>query len=106
MQARRWEISRRVAWATWVRRAGTLTIFVDLLHDLDLEIALGHELLQPGVLEIEMFQEADIIRLKRAELPFPGVDRLFAYPMPFGYRFLSVAIRVPKDRHDRFICKS
>jgi hypothetical protein len=38
-----------------------------ILHDLDLEITLGYQLLQPHILGLELLQAPDLIRLK-AEL--------------------------------------
>src|SRR5262249_20718699 len=47
----------------------------DFLHDLDLEITLGNELLQPRILGLELLQAPDVVRLKATETLAPGVDR-------------------------------
>src|SRR5205823_9811994 len=52
----------------------------DFLHHLDLEIALGHQLLQPGVLRLELPQAPDVARLQAPETLAPSVDRLLADP--------------------------
>src|SRR5262249_30892666 len=36
----------------------------DFLHDLDLEITLGNQLLQPRILGLELLQAPDVVRLK------------------------------------------
>src|SRR4029077_2245680 len=48
----------------------------DLFHHLELKIPLGHELLQPGVLMLQLLQAPYIIRLKHTEALAPSVDRL------------------------------
>jgi len=49
---------------------------VDLVHHLDLEVALGDELLQPRVLRLEALPATHVVGLQRAEPPPPDVDRL------------------------------
>jgi hypothetical protein len=56
---------RRCPYATCSRRTGTLTIFYgNLLHHLDLEIALRHQLLQPRVLLFKLLQPPHVVRLE------------------------------------------
>jgi hypothetical protein len=93
--------------ATWLRRAGTLTIFcVDFLHHLDLEVALGNELLQPRVLRLELLQAAHVIRLQRPEALAPRVKRLLADAVLLGDGCLRITIRFPQDRHHLLVRKS
>jgi hypothetical protein len=47
----------------------------DLFHDLDLEVALGYQLLQPAVLLLQPAQPLDVRGLQLAELLPPRVDR-------------------------------
>src|SRR6266487_3432932 len=68
------------------------------LHHLDLEITLGHQLLQPRVLRLELPQAPDIGRLQAAETLAPSVDRLLADPVPLGHRRNLIAIRLADDR--------
>jgi hypothetical protein len=59
--ARRLDTPREQAYATSCRRSRALTFFSrDLLEDVDLEIALGHELLQPAVPVLDVPQPPDI----------------------------------------------
>src|SRR5471032_175429 len=51
---------------------------VDLLEHVNGELALGQELLQPGVLAFERTQTLDVLRREFAEVLAPGVDRLLA----------------------------
>jgi len=44
----------------------------DFLHDLDLEITLGNQLLQPRILGLELLQAPDVVRLKATETPEPS----------------------------------
>jgi hypothetical protein len=55
-QAHRCDTPRPGAYATWERRAGTLTTCSDLFHHPDLEIALGKQLLQPRIPDLELPQ--------------------------------------------------
>src|ERR1700741_1415359 len=54
----------------------------DFLHDLDLEIALGNQLLQPSILGLKLLQTPHVIRLQAPEPLAPSVDRLLADPVP------------------------
>ena len=51
---------------------------VDLLHDIDFEIALGHKLLELGILGFELAKAFDIGGLQLAQALAPGVDGLLA----------------------------
>jgi hypothetical protein len=85
VQARHCDRPRPVAKATWQRRAGTLTIFcVDLLHDLDLRVALGNQLLQPRILGLQLLQAPHVVGLKRPKPLPPSVDRLLGDAVPLG----------------------
>jgi hypothetical protein len=50
----------------------------DLLHDLNLEVALGQELLQPGVLLLEAAKRLDVGGFELAVSLAPQVQRLLA----------------------------
>jgi hypothetical protein len=65
----------------------------DFLHHLDLEIPLGHQLLQPRILGLELLQAPDVARPKAAETLPPSVDRLLADTVPLGDGRYRVAIR-------------
>src|SRR5512139_746001 len=71
----------------------------DFLHHLDLEVTLGHQLLQPRILDLKLLQAAHVVRLKPAETLAPDVDRLLAGPVPLGNRRYRFAIRLAEDRH-------
>src|SRR6516225_508539 len=71
----------------------------DFLHHLDLEITLGHQLLQPCVLRLEVPQAPDVGRLQATETLAPSVDRLLADPVPLRHRRNLVAIRLADDRN-------
>src|SRR5215469_1883704 len=70
----------------------------DFLHDLDLEITLGDQLLQPRILCLKLPQPTHVVRLQAPEPLAPGVDRLLANPVPLGDRRHRLAIRLPDDR--------
>src|SRR5205823_1675926 len=70
----------------------------DFLHHLDLEITLGHQLLEPGVLRLELPQAPDVARLQAPETLAPSVDRLLADPVPLGHRRNRIAVRLADDR--------
>ena len=46
----------------------------DLLHDLDLEVAVGNDLLEAGVPLLELPQPLEVRGLQRAEARAPGID--------------------------------
>jgi len=99
VQARRCDTPQRVACVTCARRAGTLTVFCgDLLHHLDLEIALRHQLLQPRVRMLELLQPPHVAGLERAEPLLPDIQRLPAGLVPLRDRRNPVAIRLADDR--------
>jgi len=75
---------------------------LDLLHHLDLEIALRDQLLQPRVLLFELLQAANVVRLKAAKPLLPGVHRLLADPVAPRHRRHRIAIRLPDDRDHLF----
>src|SRR5205807_10449893 len=66
--------------------------------DLDLEITLDNQLLQPRILGLELLQAPDVARLKAAETLAPGVDRLLADAVPLGHRRNLITIRLADDR--------
>jgi hypothetical protein len=100
VQPRRCDTPRRVAHVTCSRRAGTLTIFCgDLLHHLDLEVALGHQLLQPSVFLLELLQPPNVVGLERPEPLLPRVHRLVVHLVPPGDHRNPVAIPLAEDRH-------
>jgi hypothetical protein len=70
----------------------------DFLHDLDLEITLGNQLLQPRILGLELLQAPDLVRLKATETLAPCVDRLVADPVPLAHHRPWLAIRLADDR--------
>ena len=47
----------------------------DFLHHLDLEVTLGHQLLQPRILCLELLQPPHVVRLQSAEPLAPDVGR-------------------------------
>ena len=71
---------------------------VDFLHGVDLEIALGDELLQLRVLGFELAQTPDIGGLQFAETAPPGVDRLGADLVLFRDLGNGCLIGFPQDR--------
>jgi hypothetical protein len=79
---------------------------IDLLHHLDLKVALSHELLQPRVLEFQLSEALDVVRLHFAEALAPRLDRLFGYPVLLGDRANRVRAGLTKDRHDLLVRKS
>jgi hypothetical protein len=93
-------LNGRVAYVTCSRRAGTLTPFScgDLLHHLDLEVALGHQFLQPRVLLLEPLRAPHVVGLERAEPFLPDIRRLLADLVPLRRRRHPVAIRLADDR--------
>jgi hypothetical protein len=54
-------------------------------HHLDLEVALGHQLLELGVLLLEMTQPLHVDRLELAEALAPQIDRLIRDPVLLGH---------------------
>ena len=58
----------------------------DFLHDLNLEITLGDQLVQSRILRFELPQTTHVGRWKASEPPAPSVDRLFAGSVPLGQR--------------------
>src|SRR5690606_41214663 len=50
-----------------------------LLHRVDLEVSLGHQLLQPRILLLELLQAPNICDLEVPISLAPGVDRGFAH---------------------------
>src|SRR5687768_15640298 len=57
----------------------------DLFHDLDLEVTLGDQLLQPAVLLLQLAQPFDVRGLQLPELLPPRVDRGVAHAVAFGH---------------------
>src|SRR5438093_787351 len=55
--------------------AGSPFFCVDLLEHLDVEVTLGQQLLQSGVLGLERAQPLDVDRVHLSEVLAPGVDR-------------------------------
>lgn len=53
----------------------------DLLHDIDLEIPVSNDLLEPGVLLFELPQNLEVCSLQRAKALAPGIDALLADPV-------------------------
>ena len=71
---------------------------VDLLHGVDLQIALSDDALQLRVLDLELAQAFDVGGLQLAKTAPPGVNRLRAdlvLPGDFGDRCL---VGLPQDR--------
>jgi len=75
-----------------------LPVFCGDFLDLDLEITLDNQLLQPRILGLELLQAPDVARLKAAETLAPGVDRLLADAVPLGHRRNLITIRLADDR--------
>ena len=55
---------------------------VDLLDAVTGELALGQDLLEPGVLALQRAQPPDVLRRELAEVLAPSVDRLLAHLPP------------------------
>src|SRR4051794_20957928 len=53
-------------------------------NDLDLEVALRHQLLQPSVFLFQLTQALHVGRVELAELPAPHIDRLLADAVLLG----------------------
>src|SRR5262249_51650903 len=79
---------------------------VDLLHHVDLEIALGNELLELGVLSFELAKAFDISRIQLPESLAPGVDGLLADFMLLGNLGDRTAIGFTQDRDHLFFAKA
>ena len=78
----------------------------DLLHHVDLKIALGNEFLQLRVLGLELAQAFDVGGLQHPETAPPGVDRLGAdlvLPCDLGNGCL---IGLPQDRDHLLFSKT
>lgn len=69
----------------------------DLLHHLDLEVALRDQRLQPHVLLLELRQPPNVVVLERAEPLLRDVDRLPVHPVALGRRRHRIEIRLPQD---------
>jgi hypothetical protein len=70
----------------------------DFLHQLDFEVPLGEQLLQPGVLLLQLSELLHIIGGHAAETLSPRVDRLLADAVALsdlGYRITVRLARVP-----------
>lgn len=78
----------------------------DLLHDLDFEVALGQEFLEPCVLALELPQPLDLVGAHAAEALAPGVDRLLTDAVPLGYLRNRIAVRLAQDAHHLLVGKS
>ena len=70
----------------------------DYLHDLDLQITLGNQLLQPRILGLKLLQAPHVVRLKPPEAFASSVDRLLADAVPLGNPRNRFAIRLADDR--------
>jgi hypothetical protein len=53
------------------RRGGPYIFCSDVLYNLDLEVALGEQLLQPRILVLDLPQTRYVHRIKLAEAPAP-----------------------------------
>src|SRR5262249_38931676 len=75
---------------------------VDLLHDIDLEIALGNELLELGVLGFELAKALNVGRIQLPESLAPGVDGLLADLVLLRNLGHWTAISFPQNRDHLF----
>jgi hypothetical protein len=69
----------------------------DLSHHPDLEIAFGHQLLELGVLLLELAEPPHVDRLELPEPLAPGVDRLLAYAVLLGHPGHGAPVRLTQD---------
>jgi hypothetical protein len=84
VHARRCDSPRFAAKASHDASARSSFFCIDVLHHLDLQIALGHQLLQPRILCLELLQAANIVGLERPKPLAPRIDRNFNLRMlPF-----------------------
>src|SRR5690606_18205703 len=58
--------------------AGSPFFCVDLLEHLDVEVSLGQQLLESGVLQLQRLQALDVVGLHLPEVLAPGVDGCIA----------------------------
>jgi hypothetical protein len=69
----------------------------NLFHHVDLEVALGHQLLELGVLLLELPKPLHVDRLQLAESLAPGVDRLLADAVLLGHLRHRTLVRLAQD---------
>src|SRR6516162_6387962 len=67
-------------------------------RDLDIEVALGQQLLEPGVLRLERLQVLDVARRELTEVLAPRVDGLLADLVLLGGLGDRSAVGLAKDR--------
>jgi hypothetical protein len=93
--------------ATCSRRAcGLITFSVDLAHQIDFQVPLGHKLLQLGVFDFEGFQALDVLRLQSVEVLAPTVDGLFADLVLLGDLGNAAAISLAQHGNDLLVGES
>jgi hypothetical protein len=82
------DTSRRSKAGTSLRRSSTSgAFFDDLLHHVDLDVPLGQEAFEPGVLPLQLAGAFDVGFGNRAELPLPDEERVLAVPVLAGELF-------------------
>src|SRR5690606_10350210 len=78
----------------------------DLLHYINLKIALGQQLLELRVLLLELSQALHIGRLELPEPLAPGIDRDVTDSLLLGERRDRSLVRLAKDLLPLFFCES
>jgi hypothetical protein len=79
---------------------------VDLLHHLELQVPLGHHLLQPGTLLLKATYMLDVSRFELGEALSPALDRRYRNPMPPGDLSHRGLVRFAQDLNHLFFFES
>jgi len=97
--ARRLDTPHPRAYATSYRRVQGLTNSPrNLPENLDLEIAFGRDLFQPGVVVREVPQPSDVHRFQRPEPLPPGTHRLLTGAVLLRHLRHGPSVGFPQDR--------
>jgi hypothetical protein len=71
----------------------------DLLEDIDLQVAVGHHLLQAPVFVLEVAQALDVGGIQRPKVFPPGVDRRGADAVLLGHLRHRPLVGLAEDGH-------
>ena len=77
----------------------------DLLHHVNLQIALHHESAEPGVLQIEILEALDIIAGYLIEPSAPCIDPLLAHGMPISHARHRIFVHLSQNLYDLLVGK-
>ena len=78
----------------------------DLLHDLDFQIPLSQQLLQPSILLRQVLQFLDFINSHAGKPLAPAINALLGYPVPLGHLGYRILIRFTQNPDDLFVAVS